>query len=599
MDGLTLRALVLEWQERLIGSRIEKIHQPSERDILLTLRHRHGTERLLLSAHREFARAHLQTGPRPASPAEPPRFCNQLRRHLESGRLVGVEQDGLDRVLLLTVDSLDDLGDLNRYTLVAELMGKHSNLILCKTGTDGRPKEIVDAAVHVPQTVSRVRQVLPGLIFARPPAQNKMSPKNCSASELAPLLSGEWTGKRNQLALMKTVSGLGPTSAREALWRSRDEQSAQKLCHVLSELAHRVDTLQELQPHVGLDSLGRPTEYAPFPLLSAVATRSVESMSFALEAVHMTAYQSSLENGLARELQQVVRTAKDRLRGKLAKIEELETASAEHERLRMYGELLLAYGYSLEKGATEANLPSFEEDGGLVSIPLDPALTAMENAQRFFRQSAKRKRSIAILAAERASSERDLFYLDNVEEHLLSANPEHLESIREELIAEGFHKRPTQRTPKSKNKSSAKSHKKPSLPQPDSYTSRDGFTLLVGRNNYQNDRLTLRMAKPHDIWMHAKDTAGSHVLIRNDNGTEIPATTLEDAALLAAYFSRARDSSQVAVDYTEARHVWKQNGARPGHVLYDHQHTLFITPHREAVFALLNGRASDVSEQPN
>ncbi|SHK16138.1 Rqc2 family fibronectin-binding protein [Alicyclobacillus tolerans] len=578
MDGLTLATLVRGWKEEWVGCRVDKIQQPTASEILLSLRHRQGSRWLLLSAHKAYARVHFLTGQKPVAPPEPPRFCMQLRRHIEGGRLLDVRQLELDRVVQFFFSARSELGDLNYFVLTLEIMGKHSNLILTTAHPDGQPDEIIDAIYFVDSSKSRVRQIFPGIPYEFPPTQKKIHPLEMTAKDLPFLDKQDWLGKANQLSLIKQIAGLGPTSARESLYRCSDVAEEAQLALEIRRLA--TFSLRHPEPHIGLDEEEKATAYAPFPLHSYPKSIAVSNMSEAVAQVFHRLVAIHQETGEYKALSDAIRKAQDRLRGKLAKISALQEDSHEHDRLRMFGELLLAYGYSLPRGAKEAVLPSFEDEEKMIHIPLDPAKTAMENAQTYFRQSSKRKRSIEILEQEKRSAEADLLYLDSVLAQLRDASLQELPEIRKELENEGFLKKIEIR-----GKKPAKQSQRPS--QPDHYLSNDGWSIWVGRNNQQNDRLSIKSARPHDLWLHVQDGAGSHVLIRREGNQEIPQKTLEEAALLAAYFSKSRDSSNVAVVYTEARHVWKPNGARPGHVLYDHQQTLFVTPRQVDMEALL------------
>jgi predicted ribosome quality control (RQC) complex YloA/Tae2 family protein len=587
MDALTLRALCMDLNRRLKLARVDKIHQPSERDLIFTLRTREATHRLLLSAHKTFARAHLFTGERPKNPEEPPMFCMLLRKRLESGRLLEVRQQGWDRVLEFVFESLNEIGDTVQHVLILEVMGKHSNLILTTANDAGQPERIVDSIVHVTREMSRVRQVLPGLPYQPAPPQNKKSYLEVTVEDVAALELSEKSGKRKNLALCGLVAGIGPTAAREILYRagSAEEGVPVRADAVVRELRSLVDGVLHgtEHPSIGLDELGIPAEAAPYALHSYPSFRAVESLSDALQLVYAEAVGRVHTSNLSRDLENAVLAHLDRLRGKRQKMQEQHAESQDFEQYRIQGELLTAYAHLVQKGATEVTLPNFYDDEKPLTIPLDPALSATHNAQRYFRLASKKKRALPLLEKELEQIEQDMQYLENILVYLQDANAEQLQALRDELEKEGFLQ------PKATRKRRSHPQKRASggAGTPDVYVSSDGYTIRVGRNNAQNDRLTLKSSQPFDIWLHVKDMPGSHVVITANRGTEVPERTLEEAALLAAYFSKGRNSANVPVDFTQIRHVWKPNGARPGHVLYDHQKTLYVTPERGHVEEIL------------
>ncbi|MCL6548059.1 MAG: NFACT RNA binding domain-containing protein [Alicyclobacillus sp.] len=374
---------------------------------------------------------------------------------------------------------------------------------------------------------------------------------------------------------------------------SPSDELADRLLRTLRRLAE--DALAGKEPAtIGLDELGRPVAAAPFRL-TCQRHREAPSFNHALDWVHAASVTLAHESALARELTRAVGDHIDRLTGKLAKLAQMERDSAEHERLRISGELLVTYASQIPKGQTLVELPNYYDDNRPLAIELDPALSAIENAQRYFKWSSKRKRSIPILAAERAEAERDLRYLEDVLVHLQDASAERLEAIREELAQQGFlRKSGRQKDGRQAGRSKERAGRPADRIRPDEFLSADGFIIRVGRSNLQNDRLTLRSSQPTDIWLHVKDQPGAHVVIQADR-RDVPDSTLAEAALLAAYFSKARDSANVAVDYTLVKHVWKPGGARPGQVLYDHHKTLFVTPDRDKVEEILRRTREDAS----
>ncbi|WP_067931519.1 Rqc2 family fibronectin-binding protein [Alicyclobacillus kakegawensis] len=588
MDSLALKALVREWKEKYAGARVDRIHQPGDRTLVLTVR-QVGTHRLVLSAERGRERAHTLFFARPDNPVDPPMFCMLARKHLVGGRIRDIRQYGWDRVLDIVVDTVDELGDTAVFTLTLELMGKHSNLILCRADAEGNPDRIVDAIVRVPSDLSRVRQVLPGLAYVRPPAQERPAIDRVTRNDLERLAglpaddAKEWTR-----ALMRAVAGVGPVTAREVWARVSAETGAgtadpEQVVSTLEILA-RASALGLESACVGLDELGRVTACAPFRLSAYERHQGVSSFD---EALARFAQEHDAKQALTGQKANLVRALTDqldRLRGKRTKLEaELEHAE-DHESLRIMGELLTAYAHQVDKGASQVTLENFYDDNRPMTIPLDPSKSATQNAQAYFKRASKRKRALTLAADELALTLADIAYLESCLLQAEDADAEQLPLLREELVEQGFLK-PSPR--RGGNKAQRAKHRS-GRPQfaPYTFRSSDGWSILVGRSNQQNDRLTLRQSRPQDIWMHVRDQPGSHVVIRRQSET-VPERTLREAAMLAAYYSKARDSSNVAVDYTDIRHVWKPNGARPGHVLYNQQRTLFVTPDRSQVGLLL------------
>lgn len=591
MDGLAVRVLCNEWNHWFSGARIDKIHQPTARDLVLTVRSQGKTSRLLLSAHRQFGRAHVLRTGRPDNPVEPPMFCMLLRRRMEGGRILSVTQPGWERVLSLHIESVNDIGDPAHYALVLEVMGKHSNLIFCSADSEGRPSQIVDAVVHVTPDMSRVRQILPGLPYLPPPPQDKLDVAEVAKDNLATALDEVQTEKDAMRVLMRRVHGVGPVTAREGLFRSRDGERTDN-----NSVAARLQELFDLAlsekepPSVGLNSLGYATVAAPFLVTAVERYEAMASYDEAVERLYQNMAEELQSSAERRELERVVRTHLDRLRGKQVKLSAQLEASKDIDTPRIFGELLMAYSYQVEKGAEHAWLPNFYDDEKTVEIDLDPALTAIENATRYFRAASKRKRGLPILEQELTQTESDLTYLEGLLATLAQADKAHYGAIRSELEKQGFLERRKKRASKKKQKNA-----RDDAGRPDEFWSQNEMRIRVGRNNLQNDKLTLRWSQPHDIWMHVQNVPGSHVVIETQ-GRDVPDDTLREAALLAAYFSKARDSSNVAVDYTSVQHVWKPNGARPGHVLYDHQKTLYATPDHAVVSEIMNRRPPSTAE---
>lgn len=591
MDGWTLRRLARELDDALRGARIDRIYQPGERDLVLAVRSAHlGARRLYLSAHQQHARVHFLSDERPDNPSTPPMFCVLLRKHVEGGRILGVAQPGWDRVLEFKIEALDDLGDRHLYTLICEIMGRHSNIVLVEEASDGE-RVIVDSAVRVTEEMSRYRAVLPGLPYLPPPPQRKKPVEACLPDDFLGIDPSGGASRANQLAVVEKLAGTGPITAREILHRALERAGSlepSSIQQAALELADAVNAARE-PASVGLDDMGRAVECAPFRLTSRRRFAECETMSDAIRWLFADTGEALRQSRLAAELERTVREHMDRLRGKLVRLEEEWQDAQDEEELRIRAELLTAYAHEVPRGASEVELPNYYDDNRPMRIELDPSLDAIANAQRLFRMAAKRKRARQWIESERESALRDLRYLEDVLQALADTSLENLEEVRRELQAQGFLAQAPLRGGGGK--------KRVRETEPHVFRSSDGFVIRVGRNNVQNDRLTFRKADKRDLWLHVKDAPGSHVVIERGQAETIPARTIEEAAVLAAYFSRMRDSANVPVDVTEIRHVWKPNGARPGFALYDHQKTLFVTPERTLVESIMSRTlASETSD---
>jgi len=587
MDGWMIAVLRAAWEARFSRARIDKIHQPTERELVLTLR-TNQTTRVLLSAHRAYARAHEIRKTRPTNPEEAPMFCMLLRKRLEGGRIIDVRQQGQDRVLELVIDSLNEIGDSVVYVLVLEMMGKHSNIILCSTDETGQPLRVIDSIVHVTPDMSRVRPIMPGTFYTPAPPQTKIAVSDLTAQHLYDLQLATLSAKAQNRALSRLIRGIGPVTASEAVVRSTQSSANSSdfevtLVQEFQLLDAILRTSQE-PATIGLDELARPIAAAPFKLTSFDQRREMIDFDEALETFYAELAVRQQVTQRARDLTLQVASLLDRLQGKLSKVSSLERDTVMHDDLRIRAELLTTYAYQVHKGAKEVTLPNFYANDEPLTIQLDPALTAIQNAQKYYKQSSKLKRGIPILLDERVKTQADIDYLDGIRVQLTQGSDEVLRSLREELEQQGFLKVANKKRMQNKSTDTkASTH-------PLGFQSQDGLLIQVGRNNLQNDRLTCKTSQPSDIWLHVKDNPGSHVVVRASH--DVPQATLDEAAILAAYFSKARDSGNVSVDYTQIRHVWKPNGARPGHVLYDNQKTLFVTPSRTIVNEILSRTTS-------
>ena len=565
MDGITLGAMARELNAALALGRVDRVQQTERDELILTLRAQGGNRRLLLSSSPNNARIHL-TAAQKRSPDTPPMFCMLLRKNLGNARFLGAEQLGADRVLTLRFEGLDELGDVAERRLIIEIMGRHSNIIL--VGGNGR---IIDSARHVTADISRVREVLPGLPYETPPAQDKCNPYTASAADflaaLRPLL-----GLRLDKAIQQGVSGLSAQLARELAFRAAGSETASlsedNLPAVAGRLAAFFAHLDDA-PTLLVDEDGAPLDVTSFPYLSRDPgrQRACASLSEAMDAYFLQRDQRERINQRAHDLRRFLQNALERDEKKLA-IQRQTLLDAENmDELRKKGDLITSSLHSLARGASKAVVPDYFAEGmPTVEIPMDPALSPAENAQRYYKQYNKLKAASDLVLGQMADNEAEIAYLEGQLENLeLCTTFDELGEIRQELIRVGLLR---DTTPRGK--------KPPKIPasKPHHFVSDDGVDIYVGKNNVQNDRLT-GAALGEEFWLHAKDMPGSHVIVKSAAPSD---RTLLQAAQLAATFSKGSQADKVPVDYTRRKYVKKPGGAKPGFVIYTHQQTLFVSP---------------------
>ena len=569
MDGVMLGFVARELDQKLRDGRVDRVIQPERDEIHLLIRAQGANHRLVLSASANAARVHLSQHAK-TGPMEPPMFCMLLRKHLASGRVQAVRRVAGDRILEIEIQALSEMGDPVTRTLVVEIMGRHSNIIL--RGGDGR---ILDAARHIGEDISRVRQVLPGLPYAYPPAQGKLNPETATAQEIARRLA-EAGGKLDK-AIGACIAGFSPQASREACARIGLDASA-----LIQELdveytAEQLHTYLKAMPQLGpcvitLAEDGSPSDVYPFAQLHLplAKTAPFDGPSAALDAYFYERDRRDRMNQRASSLAHTLKNHIERCEKKIALQNEALEGAARMEEYRQKGELIQANLYRLKKGEPVARVENFYSEAcELVDIPMDVSLSPAQNAQRYFKlyQKARNARTLAAEQIEKTSEE--LAYLEGQMDNLGKCSGEsELAELRDELEKFGYVRRVTNR----------RQMKQLPPSQPMKFTAPSGATILVGKNNLQNDKLTFS-ADPNEIWLHAKDMPGSHVIIVGENPDD---ETIVYAAKLAAAYSKGANSSNVPVDYTRRRFVKKPSGAKPGFVIYTNQHTLYVTPERPA-----------------
>ena len=570
MDGLTVGFAARELNRILQGGRVDKITQPERDAVVLVIRAGSENHRLLLCASPNNARCHL-TKAAFSNPLEPPALCMLMRKQLTGARVTEIRQVDGDRVVHIDLDAVNEMGDHVLRRLVLEIMGRHSNLMLLDE--NGR---VLEAARHVSPDMSRVRQVQPGMTYLPPPSQGKLNPETLTGDALYECLQEMEPGRFSR-AIADHITGLSRPAAEELAMRVLAPgdvwpEDLRDACARLADLLRRLPDMAD--PRVLTDADGTAEEVFAFPYFSRdlSAQKAFPTLS---EAMDICFGSRDAKDRLSQKSASMLRTLKthvERCEKKLAMQEE-ELASAERmEEYRMMGEAINANLYQLKKGMTEAVLPDwFSENGGEITVPLDIRLTPSQNAQKYFKKYQKARSARETAAVQREKTLEELDYLEGMLLDLDKCTGEsELEEIRQELVRTGYMKRFTNR------------RQQRQLPQsqPYRFRSSDGIEILVGKNAAQNDRLT-GSAKPDEMWLHAKDMPGSHVIIRSEG--DIPRDTLMQAAILAAWYSKGQRSSMVPIDYTRKKYVKKPSGAAPGKVIYTHHKTAYITAEEDDV----------------
>lgn len=563
-DGITIAAVVKELKDKAEGGRIYKIAQPEKDELLLTIKNNGGQTRIVMSADASLPLLYL-TDKNKTSPMTAPNFCMLLRKHLQNARIISVTQPGLERIVKFELEHLNELGDICRKYLVIELMGKHSNIIFYDDNNI-----IIDSIKHISGMVSSVREVLPGREYFIPKTQDK--------KELLELSKDEYraTLKSCTLPAFKAIyncfTGISPCIAHEILFRCNidadmpmqdiDEDSLEDLCSELENLAYKIKN-GEFIPNVVYENKV-PVEYAVMRLTSYGKddTVSYESVSELLENYYAEKNTVTRIRQRSVDLRRIVQTALERNVKKYdLQVKQLKDTE-KREKYRIYGELLNAYGYGVEQGAKSMEALNYYTNE-MITVPLDPMLTAGENAKKYFDKYQKLKRTFEALTKLTKETKDEIDHLASVSTALDIAVKEDLVQIKEELIESGYIRR----------KGNAKREKITS--RPFHYISSDGYHIYVGKNNYQNEELTFKFATGNDWWFHAKGIPGSHVVVKTNN-EEIPDRTFEEAGRLAAHYSQARGQDKVEIDYTQKKNVKKPNGSKPGFVVYYTNYSLVI-----------------------
>lgn len=570
-DGITIANIAKELNDTLTGGRIYKIAQPENDELLLTIKTTDGgQQRLLISASASLPLIYLTDSNKP-SPMTAPGFCMLLRKHLQNGRITKITQPGLERIVHIHVEHLDEMGDLCQKTLIVEIMGKHSNIIFVN-----EENMIIDSIKHISGMVSSVREVLPGRDYFIPLTSEKDDP----LSAVYESFKQHITGKAMPIykAIYSSYTGLSPVISHEICFRADIDGDISTAAFVespegeamLSKLYHSFDAVMEqvrkghFAPAIVYEN-GNPVEFASLPLLSYQEAERQEftSISALLEHYYAEKNQISRIRQKSVDLRKIVQTALERNIKKydlqLRQMKDTE----KKDKYRIYGELLNTYGYNVAPGARSMEALNYYTNE-MITIPLDPLLTPSENAKKYFDKYGKLKRTYEALSTLTLEVKEEIDHLESIQTALdIALLEEDLTQIKEELIESGYIRR----------KGNSKKVKITS--KPFHYLSSDGFHMYVGKNNYQNDELTFKFAAGNDWWFHAKGIPGSHVIVKT-NGAELPDSTFEEAARLAAHYSKGRGQEKIEIDYLEKKNVKKPNGSKPGFVVYYTNYSMMI-----------------------
>lgn len=567
-DGITIAALTAELREKLEGGRLYKIAQPEKDELLLTIKNNSNQYRLLISANASLPLLYL-TDDNKKSPMNAPNFCMLLRKHVQNARITAVKQPGLERVVHFHMEHLNEMGDLCTKILTVELMGKYSNIIF-------RDEEkIIDSMKHISIAVSSVREVLPGRDYFIPGADEKMDLLQTDWNVLRKSAIDAMTEKSvpAQKFIYQNFTGIAPIVGTELCYRAGvdgdkptnalDDAEKNKLIDELQHLREEVQK-EKFMPVIIYDE-ETPKEFGvlPYSIYKGMNQKEFASVSELLKQYYEEKSTVTRIRQKSVDLRKIVQTAVERNAKKLDLQNQQLKDTQKREKYKVYGELLHTYGYEAKEGDKSITVINYY-DGNELTIPLDPDLTPMENAKKYFDKYGKLKRTYEALTVLSKETEEELHYLESVMMALDMAREEDdLTQIKEELILSGYVKK------KGNNK------KAKVLSKPLHYISSDGYHMYVGKNNYQNEEITFQMAEGGDWWFHAKGMPGSHVIVKC-KGAELPDRTFEEAARLAAYYSKGNGQDKVEIDYIQKKHVKKPNGSKPGFVVYYTNYSMMI-----------------------
>ena len=587
LDGLVIHSLAHELTTKLVGGKIDRVHQPENDELVLYIRNNKENFKLVLSSSASNPRIYIANDYKKENPIKDPMFCMLFRKYIQGGIITEISQINFERIIKISVESFDELKEKTTKDIYIEIMGRHSNIILVQNS------KIIDSIKRIPPSVSRVRQLLPNMTYELPPAQDKINPiKGTSIKSFINILR-EFDGPIYKGIYSKFL-GISPSVAKEICHRAnlnpndngndktRDELSV--LYRIFSDLFTNIKK-DEYNPCIVIDeNVDKVIDFSCINLSYLDGNKFIknDSISQIIEDYYKTKDFKERVHQRTADLRKSISIKLERLYHKQKKIEKELRDADNADEFKVKGELLTSYIYMIQKGMESVEVANFYDPNySNIRIALNKNLTPSENAQKYFKKYNKLKTAKIELTSQIAICNEEIEYLENIMLGIENCeNLEELNDIKDELIKLGYAKAPF--------RYKAKKDIDPTT-KPNQFTSSDGFKILVGKNNKQNDYLTLRIADPEDLWMHTKNIPGSHVIIKCA-GKEVPDNTLLEAATLAAYFSKARLSSQVPVDYTMKKHVKKPSGSKPGMVIYETNSTIYVTPTEELVVKLKNNK---------
>lgn len=572
LDAVAIAALTKELQ-CLCGGRIDKIHQPEKDEIVLHIRTYEESYKLVISASPAHPRLHLTSSAK-ENPKTAPLFCMLMRKHMGSGKIIGIEQCGFERIVKIAVESYDELGDKTVKYIIAEFMGRHSNIIL--VSEDNR---IIDSVKRVDETISSVREILPGGIYEMPPVQEKTDLIDFDVNSE---ISFDKPGKADR-AILSSIGGISPLTAREVIYSVfgiTDINSVQINTNRAAAMKVAVIKIAEnvkkgsFSPCLITDkNSGKIIEFSAVDIKQYESLALVEHYESMNELVDAFYYKRDMHERMRQksaDLNKLLSNNIERISKKISILERTLRDAQKLDEYKVYGDLITANIYRLKEGMKSAELENYyETECPVVKITLDPSLSPSQNAQRYYKKYNKAKTALTEAANQLKISRADLEYIESTLAMVENAESvTDINAIRAELANEGY----------ITNRQNKNKQKKKEISKPMHFVSSDGFDIYVGRNNTQNDYLTLKFANTADWWFHTKDIHGSHTVIKLGLDKDVPKRTILEAAQLAAYYSKARESAQVPVDYTVIKNVKKPNGAKPGMVIYEGYNTVYVRP---------------------
>ena len=567
-DGITVASLQFELKQALEGGRISKIAQPEADELLLTVKGKDANYRLFISASASLPLLYLTQANKP-SPLTAPGFCMLLRKHIGGGRITAIKQPGLERILCFHIEHLDEMGDLCHKKLIVELMGKHSNIIFCDEND-----RIIDSIKHVSANMSSVREVLPGRTWFIPDTQSKEDP--CTITQEAFIHHIQSKPVPLSKAVYQSLTGISPILAEELCYRAGLDSFRPSGAYTEDELAGLYMQLSAFMLAVQKGVFApqiiyekhEPKDYTCFPyqIFLGYEAKTFTTVSEVLEQYYAEKNIVTRMRQKSADLRKTVQSTLERNQRKLILQQKQMKDTDKMEKYRIYGELIHTYGYTVPEGARSFEALNYYTNEN-VTVPLDPQLTPAENAKKYFDRYGKLKRTREALTTLLKETKDEIEHLDTILMSMDFAMTEaDLSQIRQELYTSGYIK-----------KHGGKHKKERFTSRPFHYVSSDGYDIYVGKNNIQNEELTFKVATGNDWWFHAKGQPGSHVIVKSRN-EELPDRTFEEAAMLAAWYSKGRTAPKVDVDYIQKKHVKKVNGANPGFVIYHTNYSMTIAP---------------------